>query len=72
MSWLRGLKRPADTGLGGDSKRLKMESASGTAAGRKKGSTKGKEQGGGKKKKAGPGKGREGGRDNSGGRRMDR
>jgi hypothetical protein len=72
VSWLRGLKRPADTGLGGDSKRMKMDSASGSAAGSKKGTTKGKEQGGGKKKKAGPVKGRDGGRDNGGGRRMDR
>jgi hypothetical protein len=72
VSWLRGLKRPADTGLGGDSKRLKMEGASGTAAVGKKGTAKSKEQGGGKKKKAGPGKGREGGGGKGGGRRMAR
>jgi hypothetical protein len=72
VSWLRDLKRPADTGLGGDSKRLKMEGASGTAAGGKKGTAKGKEQGGGKKKKTGPGKGREGGGGKGGNRQMAR
>ncbi len=69
VSWLRGLKRPADTGLGGNSKRLKLDGASGTAAGRKKGTEKGKAQGGGKKKNMGSGKSREGGGGNGGGRR---
>jgi hypothetical protein len=64
VAWLRGLKRPADTAMGADSKRPRMDRASPAATNGKKGLSAGKSKGAGRKKSgkgANSSKGRDGG-----------